>query len=364
MSAEQPQALTLQPGDTMPNSRLPGLIYRGVLGEDVAIEISVIGTAEAYSTVALHAQITGQLTSVTFKEGEDVRKDQVLFALDRRPLEAALLQAQANLQRDVAQGVNARAQAQRYKDLAERGIATKDQLETSQAGAAALDATVESDKAAVENAKVQLQYATIAAPIAGRTGALMVHEGNLVRAADTTPLVVINQVAPIYVSFAIPEARLPELKRYMALGSLRVEAKSPTDDTVGTGSHGRITFVDNNVDQTTGTIRIKGTFPNDDRRLWPGQFVNVVVALTSDPHAIVVPAAAVQASQQGQYAFVVKADRSVEFRPVVVDRASGDELVIKSGLKPGETVVTDGHLRLVPGSRISIKGSDAPKATS
>jgi multidrug efflux system membrane fusion protein len=150
----------------------------------------------------------------------------------------------------------------------------------------------------------------------------------------------------------------------MALGSLRVEAKSPTDDTVGTGSHGRITFVDNNVDQTTGTIRIKGTFPNDDRRLWPGQFVNVVVALTSDPHAIVVPAAAVQASQQGQYAFVVKADRSVEFRPVVVDRASGDELVIKSGLKPGETVVTDGHLRLVPGSRISIKGSDAPKATS
>jgi multidrug efflux system membrane fusion protein len=322
----------------------------------------VIGTAEAYSTVAVHAQVTGQLESVNFKEGDDVRKGQVLFTLDRRPLEAALQQAEANLQRDIAQAANARAQAQRYQDLAERGIATEEQLETSRTSATALTATVEADRAAVENAKVQLQYATITSPIAGRTGALMVHEGNLVRANDTTPLVIINQISPIYVSFAIPETRLPELKRYMALGSLRVEARPPTDN--GPSSRGRITFVDNNVDQTTGTIKIKGTFPNDDRRLWPGQFANVTVALTTDPKAIVVPSAAIQASQQGQYAYVVKPDNTVEFRSVVVDRTAGDETVVRTGLKPGETVVTDGHLRLVPGSHISIKGTDESKVTS
>jgi len=186
-----------------------------------------------------------------------------------------------------------------------------------------------------------------------------VHEGNLVRANDTVPLVVINQVTPIYVSFAIPESRLPDLKRYMALGSLHVQAAPPNE--VGPQAAGRITFVDNAVDQTTGTIRVKATFPNEDRRLWPGQFVNVTVALTTDPTAVVVPSTAIQVGQQGQYAFVVKADNSVEFRPVVVERTSGQESVVKSGLKPAETVVTDGQLRLVAGSRVSIKGEDAPK---
>src|SRR5262245_46101602 len=196
-----------------------------VAQKSMPIDIRVIGTAEPYSTVSLHAQITGQLTNVTFKEGDDVRKGQVLFELDKRPLEAALQQAEANLQRDIAQAANARSQAKRYQDLADQGIATKEQLETSRTGAAALDATVEADRAAVENAKVQLQYATITAPLSGRTGALMVHGGNLVRANDTTPLVVINQVSPIYVSFGIPEQRLPELKRYMALGPLVVDAR-------------------------------------------------------------------------------------------------------------------------------------------
>jgi len=332
-----------------------------VAQKSMPIEIRVIGAVEAYSVVSMHAQITGQLTDVNFKEGEDVQKGQVLFRLDRRPLEAALLQVQANLQRDIAQAANAKVVAQRYNDLAGRGIATTEQLETSRTSAAALEATVEADRAALENAKVQLQYATIASPIAGRTGALMVHEGNLVRAADQAPLVVINQVAPIYVSFAIPESRLPELKRYMAGGTLAVEARPPNDE--GASSHGHITFVDNNVDQTTGTIRIKATYTNEDRRLWPGQFVNVVVALTKDPTAVVVPTAAVQVGQQGQYAYVVKADKSVEYRPVVVERTAGLETVIKSGLKPAETVVTDGHLRLVAGSRVSIKGEDSPQVT-
>jgi membrane fusion protein, multidrug efflux system len=330
-----------------------------VVQKSMPIEIRVIGSVEAYSVVSVHAQVTGQLTAVNFKEGDDVAKDQVLFTLDRRPLEATLMQAEANLQRDIAQAANAKVVAQRYADLAGQGIATTEQLETSRTSAAALEATVQADRAAVENAKIQLQYATIASPIAGRTGALMVHEGNLVRAADTTPLVVINQVAPIYVSFAIPESRLPELKRYMALGTLAVDAKPPTEDRAS--SHGHITFVDNSVDQSTGTIRFKATFSNGDRRLWPGQFVNVVVALTKDPSAVVVPTAAVQVGQQGQYAYVVKSDRLVEYRPVVVERTAGLETVIKSGLKPSEVVVTDGHLRLVAGSRVSVKGEESPQ---
>jgi multidrug efflux system membrane fusion protein len=193
-----------------------------VVQKQMPIEIRVIGAVEAYSVVSVHAQITGQLTDVNFKEGEDVSKNQVLFALDRRPLEAALLQAQANLQRDIAQAANAKTVAQRYVDLAAKGIATTEQVETNRSSAAALEATVEADRAAVENAKVQLLYATITSPIAGRTGALMVHEGNLVRAQDTAPMVVINQVSPIYVSFAIPESRLAELKHFLALGTLAV----------------------------------------------------------------------------------------------------------------------------------------------
>jgi len=324
------------------------------------IDVSVIGTAEAFSSVSVRAQITGELTSVNFKEGDDVKKGQVLFTLDRRPLEGALLQAQANLDRDIAQAANAKSQAQRYLDLAERGIATKEQVETSRTAATALDATVGADRAAVENAKVQLQYATIAAPIPGRTGTLMVHAGNLVRANDTTPLVVINQVTPINVSFAIPEARLTDLKRYMAAGSLKVTARAPDDERPP--ATGRISFVDNQVDPATGTIRIKGSFSNEDRRLWPGQFVNVVVTLTTDPHAVVVPTVAVQAGQQGQYVFVVKSDQTVDLRNVTVARARGSESIIQDGLTPGETVVTDGHLRLVTGSRVSVKSGPGTKA--
>jgi len=198
--------------------------------------------------------------------------------------------------------------------------------------------------------------------ISGRTGTLMVHEGNLIRAADTVPLIVINQVAPIYVSFGVPEARLNEVKRYMAQGTLRVEAQPPTD--TDRPSNGHITFIDNSVDQTTGTIKMKGTFPNDDHQLWPGQFVNVILTLTTDPSAVVIPSAAVQTGQQGQFVFVVKADTTVDMRTIDVARTNGVETVIRSGLKPGETIVTDGQLRLVPGSHISVKTGSAPKTTS
>ena len=323
-----------------------------VVQKPMPIEIQVIGSAEPYSTVGIRSQITGQLLKVNFREGDIVQQGQILFELDKRPLEAALEQAQANLQRDMAQAANAEVQATRLQQLVDRGIAPRDQGDTAKTSVVAMNATVEADRAAVENAKIQLQYATIPAPLTGRTGALMVHQGNLVRANDQIPLVTINEVAPISVAFAIPEARLTDLRRYMSTGSLMVTATPQGSDK---SSAGRIAFIDNAVDQNTGTIRIKGTFPNQDGRLWPGQFVNVVVTLTTDPAAIVVPSVAVQAGQQGTYVFAVKPDQTVEMRSVTVARTRGAESVIAIGVQPGETVVTDGHLRLVPGGRISVK---------
>lgn len=329
------------------------------------VEILLIGTAEASQTVAIRAQMTGELTAVNFKEGDDVVKGQVLFSLDRRALEATLAQARANLERDTAQATNAKASAARYQDLLGRGIATKEQADQSRTTATALEATLGADRAAIENAGVQLQYATIASPISGRTGTLMVHAGNLVRANDATPLVVINQVTLINISFGLPEGRLADLKRYLALGTLRVKAIPPGGATAS--SDGQISFIDNAIDQTTGTIKIKGSFRNADRTLWPGQFVKVTVTLTTDPGAIVVPTSAIQNGQQGQYVFVVKPDKTVEIRAVDVERFTTDETVIGKGLKPGETVVTDGQIRLVPGSRISVKppvGARGDKATT
>ena len=332
-----------------------------VVRKSVPLDLKVIGTVEPASTVSIHAQITGELTSVGFKEGDDVKQGAVLFTLDHRPFESTLKQAEANLQRDIAQATNADAQAQRAADLAQRGIVTREQLETSRATAAALAATIEADRAAAESARIQLQYATIAAPITGRTGRLMVHEGNLVRANDTTPLVVINQLAPIDVTFAVPEAQLAALKGYMAKGDVPVSVEPPNDPAAQ--SNGHLTFVDNAVDQTTGTIKVKGSFANPDHRLWPGQFVNVVMTLATDVDAVVVPTAAVQTGQDGLYVFVVKKDQTADLRPIRVGRASGNETIVTSGLAPDDVVVTDGQLRLVPGSHVNIR-SDAPKAGS
>ena len=328
----------------------------------VPLSLNVLGTGEAAHSVAVRAQITGALMSVGFKEGDDVKEGQVLFELDRRPLEAAVQQAQANLDRDTAQEANARASAARYQDLLGRGIATKEQTDQARTAADALAATVQADRAVLENAKVQVLYATINAPISGRTGTLLVHEGNLVRANDTAPLVVINQVSPINVSFGIPEGQLPDLKRYMAQGTLRLDATPPNETE---SSRGTITFIDNSVDPTTGQIKIKGSFPNTDRRLWPGQFVNVVVTLRNDPNAVTAPAAAIQNGQQGNYVFLLKSDKTVELRNVTLDRQTSDYAVVKDGLAPGDIVITDGQIRLVPGSKVSIKsgpGGDAKKS--
>ncbi len=328
-----------------------------VVEQPMPIALRVVGTVEPCATVAVRAQVGGELTAVHFAEGREVNKNDLLFTIDPRPFEAQLHQAEANLAKDSAQAENAGAQVRRYRDLIGRGIATREQLDQISTTAAALQATVKADTAAVETARLQLQYATIRAPIAGRTGSLIVQPGNVVRTSDTTALVVINQLSPIFVTFPVPESSLSDVRRYQAAGSLRVEAQVP--DVEPRAERGVISFVDNTVDRSTGTIKVKGTFQNADRRLWPGLFVNVVLTLKTEPHAIVVPSRAVQDAPDGKYVYVVKADRTVESRPVSVARTIGDRAVIATGLAAGETVVTDGHLRLVAGKRVTVGGGAA-----
>ena len=324
-----------------------------VVQKTMPVDLRVIGAVEPQKTVEVRAQLTGQLMTIGFKEGDDVKQGDVLFTLDRRPLDAALKQAEANLQRDVAQSANADVQAQRLTDLAQRGIVSRDQLDTQKATAAALAGTIEADRAAVENARIQIEYATITAPLTGRTGRLMVHEGSLIRANDTTPMVVINQLSPINVTFAVAEAQLAPLKRYLQQGGVAVDVAPPSD--ASSKSRGTVTFIDNSVDPTTGTIKVKGTFPNTDRLLWPGQFVNVVLTLSADKDAIVAPTAAVQTGQDGQYVFVIKQDQSAEMRPIEVGRTVGNETIVTKGLQADEVVVTDGHLRLTPGVKVTVR---------
>jgi multidrug efflux system membrane fusion protein len=321
--------------------------------KDVPVQIRAIGGVEAYSTVAVKTQITGELTGVYFKEGDDVRKGQLLFTLDKRPFEAELRKQESTLARDQAQAANARAQQKRYQSLVTAGVVSSESYDQFATAASALDAAVEADKAAVENARVQLQYCSIYSPINGRTGNLIVHRGNMIKANDNPPLVNINQVQPIYVTFTIPEQYLGEIKQLSARGRLRVEARVPNDPHGAVA--GKLSFFDNAVDQGTGTIKLKGEFVNADRRLWPGQFVDAVLTLRTQPGAIVVPSQAIQNGQQGQYVFVIKKDMTVESRPVSVIQGVDGKVIVQKGLAAGEQVVTDGQLRLVPGARVTIK---------
>jgi multidrug efflux system membrane fusion protein len=347
----------------------------------VPVTFSAVGTAEAISSVAIRSQVTGQLTAIHFSEGQEVQQGQALFSLDPRPFQAALQQAQAVLARDTATLRNAEATQARTDTLFKRGLVAREQYESQRASTAALAATIEADKAALETARLNLQYTDIAAPLSGRTGSLGAHVGDLVRANDTSPLVVINQLAPVYVTFSVPGRLLADIRRYQAQKPLSVTAASPqasnqagapataagatpdvgragngaeaTPGTAATAARGVVTFIDNEVDVTTGTIRLKGTFPNNDHQLWPGAFVQVTLNLTTEQDAIVVPAVAVQVSQEGQYVFVVKPDRTVEMRTVKVERQQNDEAVIAEGISAGEEVVTDGQLRLTPGARVT-----------
>jgi multidrug efflux system membrane fusion protein len=325
--------------------------------KDMPVELQAIGSVEAYSSVTVKTQVTGELTGVYFKEGQDVNKGDLLFTLDKRPFEADVKRQEANLEHDTAQAKLAHLDAERYAGLYKEGVVSKQQYDQAEANAEALDAAVLADKAAVENAKVQLVYCSIYSPIDGRTGTLMIHQGNMIKANDTPFLININQVQPIHVAFTVPEQYLADIKRFSAAGKLPVQASIQGDSRPVVG---KLSFIDNTMDPATGTIKLKGEFVNADRRLWPGQFVNVTLVLHTQPNAIVVPTQAVQNGQQGQFVFVIKDDKTVEMRPVTVNRSSSGQAIIDVGLKPGERVVTDGQLRLVPGARVEIKQSIAP----
>jgi multidrug efflux system membrane fusion protein len=319
----------------------------------VPMQLRAVGNVEAYTTVSVKSQVTGVLNKAHFREGEDVRKGQLLFTIDPRPFEAALKQAEANLARDVAQLRNLREQERRYAELVEKQYVSREQYDQIKTNADAAEAVVEADRAAVENAKVQLSYCFIYSPVNGRVGSLLVNEGNLVRVNDGTPLVVINQINPINVTFSVPEQHLAELKRHMAAGQLRVDAAFQSDE--GRPEQGVLAFVDNAVDRATGTIKLKAEFGNRERRLWPGQFVNVALTLGTEKDAVVVPAEAIQVGPEGQQVFVVKEDRRVEMRVVTVGRTQAGEAVIAKGVAAGEVVVREGQFLLGPGSRVEIK---------
>jgi len=338
---------------TMMAPAIPVMVGR-VSQKTVPVELRVVGNGEAYSTVQVRSQVDGQVERVYFQEGQDVKKGDLLFTIDRRPFEATLQQAQANLARDAAQEKNAEAQAERNEQLFKDGIISKDQYDQFRTNADASKAAVRADQAAVENAKIQLGYCSVYSPIDARTGALMIHPGNVVKANDAA-LVVVNQIAPLYVNFSVPEQYLAEIKRFMAGSRLKVQVTAPNDQQHP--EDGFVSFVNNTVDANTGTILLKGTFANPEKRLWPGQFVNVVLILTSRPNAVVAPSQAVQTGQQGQFAFVVKDDHTVDLRPVVSGLTIGGETVIERGLQPGDTVVTDGQLMLYPGARVEVKSS-------
>lgn len=329
------------------------VITAPVIEKSMAVETRAVGNVEPSSTVAVRSQVTGELLSVDFTEGQEVAAGQILFRIDPRQFEVALQQAEAALARSRAQADGISIQAERARQLLEQNLLSRSEFDRVSTELAVYRAAIAVDEAQLENAKLQLRYTTIAAPVAGRTGALLVHRGSLVRPNDTTPLVVINRVAPALVSFAVPARLLPVLRRDQSRGSLRVLAvPSGSAEAALTGT---LDFVDNAVDPATDTIRLKASFANHDRRLWPGAFVDVTLQLSVDPKAVVVPTASVQSNQQGQYVYVVKADETVEMRTVELAWTAGDDVVVRAGLAPGETVVTDGQLRLTPGARVSIK---------
>jgi membrane fusion protein, multidrug efflux system len=347
---------------------------------DIPIQIRQIGSVEPVAVIAVKAQISGELNQVFFKEGQEIKKGDQLFEIDPRPYQQALDQAQAALQKDIAlvaqaeanlardkaQAANAKQQAKRYDQLATEGVISKDQNDTyqttsqvsdeavraDQAAINSAQASVVSDRSAIETAKLNLSYCYIRSPIDGRAGSLLLQAGNLVKANDTTALVNINQLQPVYVTFSAPEQLLPEIRRYNAQHTLTVRGTGVANGAVT--ATGQLSFIDNTVDSTTGTIKLKATFPNDDHALWPGQFITVVMTLRTLDHATVVPSEAIQSGQKGQFAFVVKPDQTVETRPVTVGQTIDNQIVVESGISPGETVVTDGQLRLFPGARIRI----------
>ncbi len=320
--------------------------------KNVPETLKAIGTVEAYNTVSVRARMGGALVRVAFAEGQQVRQGDLLFVIDPRPYQAALDAALAALSRDKAQLENAEADVSRYTVLMKEEYVTKRQYDQVMTNAEALRNTVRSGEAAVETARLNLRYCNILAPISGRTGNLQVHQGDQIKADDIT-MVVINRISPVLVSFSLPEQHLPIILKYHAAGNLPVEVNFPN----GTAKpvRGKLTFINNTVDLNTGTVLLKATFSNSDSHLWPGQFVNVTLMLTTRPAAVVIPSSAVQTGQQGLFVFVIKPDLTVEYRSVTPGPENDGERIIEKGLAVGERVVVEGQLRLVPGAKVEIR---------
>jgi len=341
-------------------SAVPVTVAR-VLQETVPVRLRAIGNVEAYSTVALKARVDGQIIEVNFKEGAPVKKGDVLFRIDPRPYAAALRQAEANGLRDAAARDQARSQERRYQELLDKNFISKEAYAQIRTNAETAQAVAQASRAALESARLNLEYCTIASPLDGFVGKVLLQAGNLVRANDVNPLVVINQVRPIYVNFAVPEQDLPEVRKRMAEGALEVEVL-PVDPAQ---KHplGRLIFVDNAVDPSTGTIRMRAQFDNDDAALWPGQFVNISVRLYDQIDAIVIPTQAVQTGPEGQYVYVIGEDLTADVRRIGVLRTDGERSIVDKGLKQGERVVTRGQLRLGPKVRVQIGKPAASEAS-
>ena len=350
-----------------PKGRPPALVTTAsATQQNVPVLIKAIGNMEASESVVVRTQISGELTKVAFREGQDVQKGALLFQLDPRTYQAAIRKAEATLARDKVIMVNARKDYERYSQLVKDGIVTQEQAEGYRTKAESAAADMAADVAAVDSAREQLAYCTINSPISGRLGVLAVNRGNVVKANDTV-LVTINKLTPIYASFTIPEKELPEMKRQMAGGRITVEAEVP--GTTGIKEKGIVSFIDNTVDPTTGTIRLKASFDNASKQLWPGQFVNLSLILGMKNNAVVIPSQAIQTGQNGQFVFVVKPDATADIRQVVSGPVSQEITVIEKGLQPGEQVVIDGQMRVIPGGKVEIKqpekqGSPSPPAKS
>jgi membrane fusion protein, multidrug efflux system len=328
----------------------------------VPLQLTAIGNVEPYSSVSIKSRVAGELKQVHFREGQDVAQGALLFTIDAAPYEADLKKAQANLARSIALAKKAEEDLRRYEDLVKKEYISQEQFDQISTNLEALRAQIKADQAAVETARLQVQYSTIRAPVSGRTGALLVDAGNMIRAGDDKAMVVINQIQPVNISFTLPEQNLNDIKKYSAGRKLKIKAFLSEKE--ATPEEGELTFIDNAVDKSTGTIRLRGTFSNKGKKLWPGQFVNVVLDLTSQPNTLIVPTQAIQTGMEGLYVYVIKPDMKAENRPVITGRSLGGFTVIEKGLKAGETVVTDGQFQLTPGAKVQIKKRPEGKGTA
>lgn len=340
-------------GQKKPAGPVPVIVAQ-VVRKTMPVLVRAIGNVEAYSTVALKTRIDGQIAKVHFSEGQEMRKGDLLFTLDLRDAEAKLRQAEADLERDKAQLEYARAQENRYQSLVKQDLVSKEMYQQMRMNLGIFVARIEADEAAIDTAKLQLEYGRIRSPINGVTGKLLFHEGNIIKAIDTNPLVIINQISPIYVTFSVPEKYLDSIRKYKAAEAVKVQA-SVSEDASQMPVKGRLAFIDNTVEAATGSIKLKASFINTDKRLWPGQFANVTLILYEEEGAVVAPSPSIQAGPKGQYVFVITDDMAAELRLVGVDRSDAAETVIASGLEGGETVVVNGQSRLAPGAKVQIK---------